>query len=107
MTARQPFTDRHTGRSPERRLAKTALTLLAIGAFAAAGLSGAMAKHGDDDWTESIFASGGSGGSGIWDDDVASGGSGGSGIWIMPGSGGSGGSGGWDDELVDDGWFDD
>ncbi len=101
MSARKPFTDRQAAQSPERRLAKTALTLLAIGAFAAAGLSGAMAKHGDDDWTESIFASGGSGGSGIWGDDIASDGSG---IWIMPGSGGSG---GWDDDLFDDDWFDD
>lgn len=90
----------------KRQLAKVAVTALAIGAFAAAGLSGAMAKHGDDDWDDSIFASGGSGGSGIWDDDVASGGSGGSGAWPVFGSGGSGGD-DWDDDFFDDDWFDD
>ncbi len=90
-----------------RNAAKALLVAGAIGSLALAGLSGALAKHGDDDWSEGIFASGGSGGSGDWDDDVASGGSGGSGIWIMPGSGGSGGSGGWDDDFFDGDWFDD
>lgn len=90
-----------------RNAAKTLLVAGAIGGLALAGLSGALAKHGDDDWSEDIFASGGSGGSGVWDDDFASGGSGGSGVWLMPGSGGSGGSGGWDDDLFDDDWFDD
>jgi hypothetical protein len=89
-----------------RNAAKALLVAGAIGGLALAGLSGSLAKHGDDDWSEGIFASGGSGGSGVWDDDFASGGSGGSGIWLMPGSGGSGGS-GWDDDFFDDDWFDD
>ena len=90
-----------------RNAAKALLVAGAIGGLALAGLSGALAKHGDDDWSEGIFASGGSGGSGVWNDDLGSGGSGGSGGWLMPGSGGSGGSGVWDDDLFDDDWFDD
>jgi hypothetical protein len=89
-----------------RRVAKVAVTAFAIAAFGAAGLSGALAKHGADD---GVFASGGSGGSGVWDDSVASGGSGvwdddwtvasggsGSGVWDDDWFGGSGGH-GWDD----------
>jgi len=83
-----------------RRLAKIAVTTLAVVGFGAAGLSGALARHSDGFDDDVVF--GPSGGSG-WNDDVfASGGSGGSGgsgwgddDWVF-GSGGSGGS-GWDD----------
>ena len=97
-----------------RRIAKGAAVALTIGAFGVAGFSGVLAKHGDDDWNDGTFASGGSGGSGVWDDDVASGGSGNDGGWVVVG--GSGGSGGWDDDDRvfgsggsggDDDWLDD
>jgi hypothetical protein len=90
-----------------RQAIKVAVVALAIAAFGAAGLSGALAKHGADDWSESVFGSGSSGGSG-WDDHFASGGSGGSG-WDDDGifaSGGSG-SGGWDDSIFSSGGWDD
>jgi hypothetical protein len=90
-----------------RQAIKVAVVALAIAAFGAAGLSGALAKHGADDWSESVFGSGGSGGSG-WDDHFASGGSGGSG-WdddSVFASGGSG-SGGWDDSIFSSGGWDD
>jgi len=71
-----------------RRLAKIAVTALAVAGFGAAGLSGALARHSDgfdDDFVSGPSGgSGGSGGSG-WDDDD----------WGFS-SGGSGGS-GWDD----------
>ncbi|HEX5106284.1 MAG TPA: hypothetical protein VFV87_20835 [Pirellulaceae bacterium] len=91
-----------------RQAIKVAVVALAIAAFGAAGLSGALAKHGADDWSESVFGSGSSGGSG-WDDQFASGGSGGSG-WDdddIFASGGSG-SGGWDDDSIysSGGWDD-
>jgi hypothetical protein len=82
-----------------RRFAKALVVALAVAGFAAAGLSGALAKHGDWSDDDTFFApsggfmaSGGSGGSG-WDDD-----------WVFPGSGASGGSGGsgWDDDWDDD-----
>lgn len=78
-----------------RRLAKAAVTALAIAAFGVAGFSGVLAKDGADDWGDWdvasggwgdrwVFGSGGSaGGSGGWDDD-----------WDVA----SGGSGGWDDD---------
>lgn len=69
-----------------RRLAKAAVLAVAIAALTGAGLSGALAKHGADDWGDWDIASGGSGGSG-WD-VVASGG--GEDDWVF-GSGGSGG----------------
>jgi hypothetical protein len=90
-----------------RQAIKVAVVGLAIAAFGAAGLSGALAKHGADDWGESVFGSGSSGGSG-WDDRFASGGSGGSG-WDDDGvfaSGGNG-SGGWDDSIFSSGGWDD
>lgn len=86
-----------------RRLAKIAVTALAVAGFGAAGLSGVLARHSDG--FDDDFVSGPSGGSGWDDDDFGSGGSSGSGgsggsgwdddDWVF-GSGGSGGS-GWDD----------
>jgi hypothetical protein len=82
-----------------RRFAKALVVAIAVAGFAVAGLSGALAKHGDWSDDDTFFApsggsmaSGGSGGSG-WDDD-----------WFFPGSGASGGSGGsgWDDDWDDD-----
>lgn len=90
LQAERPSTSRRT-------LAKVAVTALAMAAFGAAGLSGALARHSDG-WDDDVF-SGPSGGSG-WDDDgiLASGGSGGSGgiNWDDDWGFGSGGS-GWDD----------
>jgi hypothetical protein len=71
-----------------RRFAKVVVVALAVAGFAAAGLSGALARHGADDGV-SFIPSGGSatsassGGSG-WDDD-----------WVFTTSGGS-----WDDDGV-------
>jgi len=90
-----------------RRFAKVVVVALAVTAFAGAGLSGALARHGADDGMGFIPSGGSatsasSGGSG-WDDDgvfTASGGS-----WdddgVFTASGGSGGS-GWDDDWDDD-----
>ena len=90
-----------------RQAIKVAVVALTIAAFGAAGLSGALAKHGADDWSESVSGSGASGSSG-WDDQFATGGSGGSG-WddgvIMPSGGSS--SGGWDDSIFSSGGWDD
>ena len=93
-----------------RRFAKTLVVALAVAGFAAAGLSGVLAKHGSDDgafFTPSggSATSASSGGSG-WDDDWVFSASGGSGwgddsIFSASGSGGSGSS-GWDDDWDDD-----
>ena len=82
-----------------RKIAKVAVTALAIAAFGVAGFSGAMAKDGADDWGDWSVASGGPG----WGDDVASGGWDDS--WVF----GSGGSSGWDDDwgVASGGWGDD
>src|SRR5262245_11572776 len=58
-----------------RRLAKIAVTALAVVGFGAAGLSGALARHSEGFDDDGVF--GPSGGSG-WDDVFGSGGSGGS-----------------------------
>ena len=78
-----------------RRLAKAAVLAVAIAALTGAGLSGALAKHGVDDWGDWDIASGGSGGEVDW--VFGSGGSG-SGDWDDDWTVASGGSGGWDDD---------
>ncbi len=99
-TLRQYDTDRGS-----RRVAKAAVLAVALAALTGAGLSGALAKHGADDWGDWDIASGGSGGglgviaSGGGEDDwvFGSGGSG-DGVWDDDWTVASGGSGGWDDD---------
>ena len=83
MVARTDLHD-DAGQDPVgRRFAKIAVTALAIGAFATAGLSGALAQMDDDD---GVFGSGGSGGGiSIGDDDNSGRGGGGN---SGPGGGG-------------------
>lgn len=95
-----PEQHRRFGNEPtsRRRVAKAAVGALAAIGLGVAGLSGALAKHGDG-WDDDVF-SGPSGGSGGDDDWVfGSGASGDDDDWVFGGSGGTGGSGGsgWDD----------